>query len=60
MLTDGASIGEVCRTLRLSRETVNRYLPGRSQWTVRDGGIFAAACRELRRATGLKVWEAGR
>lgn len=48
LLDAGASYGEVARTLAVSASAIARHLPGRSSWTVRDGGVFVAACRAVR------------
>lgn len=53
MLDDGNSYEETARTLQISTATIRRYLPGRSQWTRRDGGVFSSTCRTAAREADL-------
>lgn len=59
LLADGVSYNEAARTLGVAPSTLSRYLPGRSSWTVRDGGVFVAACRALRCGVRIPLMTGG-
>ena len=48
MLADGASHKDICRTLRMNRETLRRHFPG-TAWTPEQSGRLAQMVRQLNR-----------